>query len=531
MNFDLAIGEWRGLLGESNVLLHDAAQEVYGHDTGGARREIAGALTIRDVSTVPDVLRIAHRHHVGVYPISTGNNWGYGSSLPARDGCVILDLSPLRQILDFDAELGVVTVQPGVTQQVLADFLDAGNHPFLVPVTGAGPHCSLIGNALERGYGITPLTDHFGAVTDMEAVLPDGSMYRTAMHELGGAELARLFKWGIGPYSAGLFTQGGFGVVTAMSIVLSRRPQHVEACLFSLRSDALLEPAVLAVRELLGKLPGTLGAVNLMNRHRVLGMSAPFPGKELDASGLIGPDLLTQLGDQYQIAAWTGFASLYGTARVVAAARQEIRRALAGIASRLLFVTPQRARTYGDMARWVPGLLGRRLVARTDMLRRSLELVVGRPSEVALKLAYWRTRQQPVAAKMNPARDGCGLLWYSPLVPMRPGRVRAYVDMVSQLVRRRALEPLITLTSLNDRLFDSTVPLLFDREDPSATAAAKTCYNELLAAGRAQGWFPYRVGIDTMVQLRTLQSDSGAFTRMLRESCDPNGVMAPGRYA
>ena len=34
-----------------------------------------------------------------------------------------------------------------------------------MPVTGAGPNCSLLANALERGYGITPPTDHFGAVT------------------------------------------------------------------------------------------------------------------------------------------------------------------------------------------------------------------------------------------------------------------------------------------------------------------------------------------------------------------------------
>ena len=74
-------------------------------------------------------------------------------------------------------------------------------------MTGAGPTCSLVGNALERGYGITPYTDHFAAVTDIEAVLPDGSVYRTALREIAGDELARLFKWGIGPHTAGLFAQ------------------------------------------------------------------------------------------------------------------------------------------------------------------------------------------------------------------------------------------------------------------------------------------------------------------------------------
>ncbi len=531
MDLDTAIDQWLSLLGGPNVLLRGAAQAAYGSDTGGAHRDIAAALTIQDASCIPEVMRIAHRNHVSVYPISTGHNWGYGSSLPVRNGGVILDLSALQQILDFDAELGVVTLQPGVTQQLLADFLEAGGHPYLVPVTGAGPHCSLLGNALERGYGITPHADHFGAVTDVQAVLPDGRIYRTAMHEAGGVDLARLFKWGIGPYSAGLFTQGGFGVITSMSIVLARRPERVEACLFTLNNDALLEPAVLAVRSLLTKLPGTLGAVNLMNQHRVLGMTAPFPAGQLDENGLIGGPLLAQLGRQHNVAPWTGFASLYGTARMVAAARKELRSALSTIASHLVFVTPQRARTFSHAARWVPGAWGRSLVRRTDTLCRSLELVAGRPSDIALNLAYWRNQKPAGAARMDPARDGCGLIWYSPLVPMRPDGVRAYVNMVTELTQRRAMEPLITLTSLNDRLFDSTVPLLFDRNEPSAVAAAQACYNELLVAGRMQGCFPYRVGIETMAQLAALQTDSSSFNHLLRKSCDPHDVMAPGRYA
>ena len=531
MDLTAAIEQWQSLLGEPNVLLQGAAETAYGFDTGGAHRVIVAALRIYDAATVQQVMHIARRHHVCVYPISTGNNWGYGSSLPVRDGCVILDLSPLRQILGFDAELGVVTVQPGVTQQLLADFLDAGNHPYMVPVTGAGPHCSLMGNALERGYGITPHADHFGAVTDLEAVLPDGSLYRTALHEAGGAELARLFKWGIGPYSAGLFTQGGFGVVTRMSIVLARRPECIKACLFRLNQDALLEPAVLAIRNLLTQLPGILGAVNLMNQHRVLGMSAPFPHEQLGADGLIGPTLLAQLGRQHQVPPWTGFATLYGTHRVVTAAQKEMRAALSGIASSVTFVSPKRAAALNRVAHCVPGPLGRRLVGLTHMLRRSLELVAGRPNDMALTLAYWRNPKPQVSPQKDPARDGCGLLWYSPLVPMRPEGVRAYVNMVRQVTHLHAMEPLITLTSLNGQLFDSTVPLLFDRNQPEAVTTAQACHKDLLVAGRAQGWFPYRVGVETMTHLAALQADSSAFIDRLRQSVDPDGLMAPGRYS
>ncbi|SFC24635.1 FAD binding domain-containing protein [Polaromonas sp. OV174] len=530
MDLSLAVKQWQALIGEPSVLLGEAATAAYGSDTSGAYRRIPAALRIEDSACLQDVMRIASRHQVPVYPISTGQNWGYGTALPARDGCVVLDLSPLKKIIDFDAELGVVTLEPGVTQGMLADFLEAGQHPYLVPVTGAGPTCSLLGNALERGYGVTPHVDHFGAVTDLEAVLPDGSLYRSALREAGGEELARLFKWGIGPYTTGLFTQGGFGVVTRMSIILARRPECIKVCLFSLKDDALLEPAVERIRSLLIKLPGTLGAINLMNQHRVLSMSAPYPIDKLGSDNMIPQAVIDAMGRQYQIMPWTGFATLYGTHRVVAAAQKEMQKALSGVASRTLFLTPDRARTLAGLSKWIPGAIGQRLTSVAGTLAQSLGLVAGRPNETALPLAYWRNPNSQQGAFKNPARDGCGLTWYAPLVPMRPSGVRAYVNMVKQITPGHGIEPLITFTSLNDRLFDSTVPLLFDRENPEAVAAAAACYQHLFETGRIQGWFPYRLGINSMQKLVDLQTDSLIFQARLRKDLDPHDLMSPGRY-
>lgn len=530
MDLSLAIKEWQELLGKPHVLLGEAVLLAYGSDTGGAHRHIPAALRIHDSATLQDVMRIASRHRVPVYPISTGKNWGYGTALPAREGCVIIDLGTLNKIIHFDAEMGVVTVEPGVTQGMLADFLKAGDHPFLVPVTGAGPTPSLLANALERGYGVTPHVDHFGAITDIEAVLPDGSIYRTALREAGGDELARLFKYGIGPLSTGLFTQSGFGIVTRMSIVLVRRPECVKVCLFSLKDDRLLEPAVLRIRSIMSRLAGTVGAINLMNQHRVLSMVAPFPHDQLNPSGLIREATISALGKQYQIYPWTGFGTLYGTKRMVTAAQKEMKAALGDIATRMMFLTPQRASQLASLTRLIPGKLGKGLQGMTATLAKSLELVAGRPNETALPLAYWRNSRPQKGEFMNPGADGCGLMWYSPLVPMRPTDLRAYVSMVKEIAPRHGLEPLITFTTLSDKLFDSTVPLVFDRENSEAVAAAAACYNELLHAGRAQGWFPYRVGIDTMSTLAGFMSDSKRFHDRIRKDLDPHDILSPGRY-
>ncbi|MBQ5948164.1 FAD-binding oxidoreductase [Massilia sp. ST3] len=527
---EAAAAEWQAVLGPQQVLSREAASAAYGPDTTGIERSVPAALRILDPAHLPEVMRIAQRHRVPVYPVSTGRNWGYGSALAVQPDCVILDLSGMNRILHFDPEMGVVTLEPGVTQGMLADFLDSNNYPFMVPTTGAGPSCSLLGNALERGYGVTPYTDHFAAVTDLEAVLADGSRYRTAMREAGGEELARLFKWGIGAYSAGLFTQSGLGVVTRMSILLARRPEVVKVCLFSLKDDALLEPAIERIRTILGKLPGTVAGLNLMNRHRVLAMSAPYPADRLGADGLIPPALVEELGRQYQIFPWTGFGTLYGTRRMVAAAQKEIRAALKGVASRMLFLSQDNANTLRRVAGWLPGPAGQRLASTAATLARSLELAGGRPNETALPLAYWRNPAAGAEGARNPARDGCGLIWYAPLVPMRGQGARAYVEMVSAVTRKHGMEPLLTFTSLSDKLFDSTVPLLFDRHSPAAVEAAQACYRELIERGREQGWFPYRVTTSAMPGLSALTQDSQQLHERLRRALDPHDLLAPGRY-
>lgn len=530
-SLDLALEAWRQALGEAQVDEGPQAEARYGADTGGAQRHLLGALRPTSTVHVLELVRIARQHQVTLHPISTGRNWGYGSALPATAQAVLVDLGALNRILHVDAELGVVTLEPGVTQGQLADYLDAQGLPFMVPVTGAGPNCSVLANALERGYGITPQTDHCAALTSLQAVLADGTLFQGALAEAAGTELASLFRWGLGPGLQELFVQSGLGIVLRASIALVRRPECVQLALFSVMKDEDLPAAVTAVQASLRTLPGVLGGLNLMNRHRVLAMTAPYPWDELDAQGLIPPEVLDRLGRAHRIGAWTGIATLYGTPGLVAQARTELRRIWRGQARRLVFMDLPRVRNLARLARWVPGEFGRFARLRLETLRQSLQVVNGRPAEVALALAYWRQRLTVPMQQRDPARDGCGLLWYAPLVPMKPASVRSYVDSVMAQTRAQGLEPLITLTSLNERLFDSTVPLLFERNDAQALQRARDCYAALLEQGRALGHYPYRFGVDGMALLRTHAPESTALHQRLRAALDPGEVLAPGRYA
>jgi 4-cresol dehydrogenase (hydroxylating) flavoprotein subunit len=531
-NLLLAMREWRACIGQSAVLEGASAQQRYGMCTTGIERSIAAALLPRDSVEIVAIVDIARRRRIPLYPISTGHNWGYGSAVPVADGCVILDLSGLDRIIDMDAELGLVTVEPGVTQQDLYDYLDRNGLSFLVPVTGGGPSCSLVGNALERGYGITPFADHFGAVTALEAVLPNGRVYRSALSEMGGKAVDAAFKWGIGPYLDGLFAQGNFAVVTRMTIALARRPERIEALLFGIEQDAGLMPAIAAVQQVLRSLGGVAGSINLMNSRRVLAMMAPYPKTESGTSGTLPADFVSRLAKDHRVAAWTGLGTLYCKAEIVAAARGIIRGMLKPAVSSLAFFSPGRAAGLSRLLGHIPRLRRGRLAQRARALDGALQMIAGKPSRVALPLAYWRSAAAPrPSAEYDPARDGCGLIWYPPLVPMIPDRVRRYVDMVSEVCAGHGIEPLITLTSLSDRCFDSSVPLLFDRRDADQTARAQSCYRALLEAGRKEGLLPYRLSIDSMSWLTRSDAPCWEMVAAIKSVLDPGDIIAPGRYA
>jgi 4-cresol dehydrogenase (hydroxylating) len=56
---------------------------------------------------VQECVRMANREGLALYPVSTGKNWGYGSSVPTADRCALLDLSCMTDIVDFNERLAL----------------------------------------------------------------------------------------------------------------------------------------------------------------------------------------------------------------------------------------------------------------------------------------------------------------------------------------------------------------------------------------------------------------------------------------
>lgn len=517
---------WQGRLGEAHVRLGERAAAWLGPGTGGFEREVLAVLSPASEDEVVETVRIAGQHGIPLYPISGGRNWGYGDNRPAADGCVVVDLSRMDRVLELDEELGLVTVEPGVTQAWLAEYLDTRDLPFLVPTSGAGPLGSLLGNALERGIGAVPVADHFLGLTALRAVLPDGTIYRSALSELGAELIDQAHKWGFGPYLDGLFSQGAFGIVTRGTIALVRKPERYVICRFEIARDDDLEDTLVALRSLQGELAGCMTAVGVSDRIRVLADSVPFPFDRVPSSEAMPPELVAELANTHHVAAWATSFFLHGPSEVVEAAQRLVARRIEPLDVRLQCLQGEELEQSSRLLAQLPAeLLGGQLAALAAVPP------FGRPQD-SLNVAYWRTPDALPAGGLerDPGRDGAGFRFYSPLIPFKPALVREHLAMVRRICREHGLDPAVRLLLWSPRVINSTVPLLYDRRDPAAVERARACWEALLLAGRQAGFLPYRASGG---QLGTLMDPEAVCWRLvarIKGAIDPAGIVAPGRY-
>jgi 4-cresol dehydrogenase (hydroxylating) len=511
------------------------------------KRVIIGAVKAHNKADIKALLDLANllsnneQLRFSIHPISSGKNWGYGTSQPPtpNNQTLILDLSTLNQI-HFDEELGLATLEPGVTQKQLSAFLIERGDNFMVPVTGAGPDCSIVGNALERGYGITPHSDHFSAVNALKGYWANGRAFQSAIYELDQSKeklVDKTFKWGVGPHLDALFTQSSFGIVTEMTIRLACRSPAFSSFFIQLTEDDILDRAVPIIRRVLRYYEGIVGSINLMDKRRVLAMFANNPnGRNLHK--VMSEDDVTSLALKYKVPCWTIVGSIYGSKGVVKAAQKEICTIFKALPSKQVFSNSFLVKSGKFVIDNLPEFFFK-LISVLEMMRQQLksfdlgnEIMLGKPNKIALKLPYWRHKDNNILehSDLSPGKDNCGLLWYAPLIPMKANAMKEFSNLVRDICPKYNIEPFITFTNLKHDCVDSTIPIVFDQENHQAVQDAHNCLKELVAEGLKKGFVPYRLNIDQQQYLLDKNSDFWQTSNQLKALLDPNQVLSSGRY-
>jgi 4-cresol dehydrogenase (hydroxylating) len=525
--YEKALNEWAAAVGSENVVTDAPLLRAAETGTFASSHRIPAIVRPGDRREVQECLRIANRFDTPVYPISSGRNWGYGSRIPPADGCVLLDLGRLNRIVDFSESLAYVTVEPGVTQAQLFAFLAERRSNLWMDATGASPQCSLIGNAVERGFGHTPYGDHFAHVCGLEVVLPTGEVVETGFARFPSAQSAPVYNWGVGPALDGLFSQSNYGIVTRMTVWLMPRPEYFQAYYFRCKEAHDLQGAIDALRPL--RLDGTIrSASHIANDYKVVSALRQYPWQEMGGRTPLDGAVLATLRKKLRIGAWNGSGALYGTRRQVAEARRLLRKALHGKVQGLQFLDDRKLRLASLFAtpyRWISGWDLERTLA---LLKPVYGLMKGIPTGHPLASTYWRKKAAPPAS-MDPDRDGCGLLWCSPIAPNDGAAAAHLTELVCERGLSHGFEPAISLTMITGRALACIISLAYDRDIAGEDQRAMACYRQLVRVLADHGYHSYRLPAGMM----SAMGEPGPYLDLLdgiKHALDPRGILSPGRY-
>ncbi|MDG4796330.1 FAD-binding protein [Micromonospora sp. WMMD1082] len=232
------------------------------------------------VAQLTALVRILHEGGVAWRVDARGRNWGYDDSRVCEPG-LLIRLARLDR-LHLDVELGLATVQPGVTFAQLAEALRRADARFQLPAPGSGPHTSVLGNALERGL-LAGLSEREHYCRDFLVLHRDGELTRLGWADAANDRIRRALPYPPGPHAQGsLFQAGGYGpVVVELTHVLPVATAHTTT-LVLLAGHEPTEDLLRCWRDLLLEELVTSTILTSPARRRAQGITVGHDGPVLD---------------------------------------------------------------------------------------------------------------------------------------------------------------------------------------------------------------------------------------------------------
>jgi 4-cresol dehydrogenase (hydroxylating) len=542
--FDQAMIEMRAAVGSDHVLVESEALARYSCDTIPWQRTCSAVVYPGSRDEVCAIVKIAAQHRLPVWTFSKGKNWGYGATMAAQDGAVILILERMNRILEVNEELAYAVIEPGVTYKQLADHLKSRTIKLWADCTDSTPHGSVLGNALDRGLGHTPHGDHFGNLCGLEVVLANGEVIQTGAAP-PDSPAWHTFKWGAGPYLEGLFSQSNFGIVTRAGIWLMPEPEAFEAFFCEIKHKESLPAVVDSMRRL--ALAGALrGTAHLTNDVLCLSMVMQYPHELRQGQPCLSDDARRDLQSRLGITPWTLTSGLYGTAAQVRANRALIRRELKPYGT-LTFIDRRELASLEWLIRlvkrtqhlpFVSGLgrllkkylIGPAPLEVFEVVPHAVSILQGVPSEFIVRFAYFKSRQARPQSDVNPVRDGCGLIWFAPVAPLTGSHVNRVLDLCRPVFREHGFDFSVSLIVVNPRSAVVLMEIFYDKADPTETARARVLYEHLSGLTARAGYQLYRTNVANMHRLLEPVPQYQRLLDAMKRAVDPCGTLAPGRY-
>jgi glycolate oxidase len=233
--------ELAAIVGEDGVLWRREDLMLYEYDALSSLRQPDVVVFPRNTAHVVKIAKTALRHDLPL--VARGAGTGLSGGSVATEGGVLLVFSRMKQILEIDLENQCARVQPGVVNLDLSVAV-ADDGYYYAPDPSSQKACTIGGNVAENSGG--PHTLAYGVTTNhvlgLEIVLPSGEVIHTgARHwDRPGYDLTGVF----------VGSEGTMGIVTEITVRLSRKPEAVKTILaiYNQTADATRTVAAITAR-------------------------------------------------------------------------------------------------------------------------------------------------------------------------------------------------------------------------------------------------------------------------------------------
>jgi len=482
---------------------------------------------------VQSVVQAALTANVPIWPVSTGKNFGYGEKTAVYDAGITMVLERMNRILHVDEQLGYAVIEPGVTYKRLNDHLKQTGSRLWADTAGTTQHASVMGNALDKGRGLTPMADHFGCLCGMDVVLPDGSLLETGGGPTGNNAVRHTYKWGVGPYLDGLFTQSNLGIVVKAGIWLMPAPEKFDFAAFEYKAPPeKLGAFIDDLRELV-MARAIRAHPHLANDFAMMCILAQYPYDKLGGRRHLSDEAAAAWRHQHGVARWTFGCGLYGSSEEVRYQKRMIRKVLGRYGLVQFIGAAVRDDWYGRLIRAVAPVVNRWLGKSpefTDVMVPAIDLFRGIPTDEFVRQAYFKSHQKKPDSDVDPARDGCGLVWIGPVVPFTSGHVMKALSVTKQIFDKHEFDFFVEVIVESARSVILLVGVFYDKRDAADSARALAWYHEAREAYVDHGYPPYRATSMSMASALDANPQAKAFVASLKQAVDPHNLIAPGRY-
>ena len=495
--FDAGLAAFRGAVGDDWVLATDLDRDTYAdyYAPGDQEAHAPGAAVApASVEETQAILRLANEHRIPLWPVSRGKNLGYGAAAPRVPGTVVLDMGRMRRILEVNEDLAYCVVEPGVSFFDLYEHLRANEIPLWMSVPG-NAWGSVMGNALDHGFGYTPYGFHARNVCGLEVVLPTGDLVRTNMGAMPGNHSWHVYPLSYGPSFDHMFSQSNMGVVTKMGYWLQPEPAHSISLSMQAPEDSDIGWIVDTISPMRrnGLIDQNQFVSSSLGRLVLMGQRSDF----YDGEGAMPEEVANRIRREHDLGFWAVNIRLYGEEAVNRAKADVIKAAFA-----------RHTDTAFAETQW----------SRGEPVE-AMDPGFGVPTAVPLQMANWT--------------GGRGAhLGFSPVVPATSEHVLRQLERSRRVIAAHDVDFYASFT-IGERFCTNINMLMYDRDNDAQVANIRRLFDALIADAREAGYGEYRTHLSWMDPVAdTYDFNDHAQRRMaeaIKDALDPNGILAPGK--